>query len=770
MPRKSNNDENRDDAENKNSTSSNNNKKTNKTNDKTNDYLDEYINNNLGANKNKEKKSDSSSNKSEFNKLLFESIYPTPPNILSKYKKSNDKFDKYTSKKTFMPPSNTDDDNLPTNKLTDKSSEKYNTNTKHKNNKKNNSNNLKADSSIIISLLPYAKKYTTTKSKNMKEKEKEKERKISASPSSPIYQKKSKSSHYFNNDDDDDYESDMDIDDEDDQEDYCDDDDMDDDDYDDDEEDEEDDDDSYYDNDSDSDTNDNITVSSVGSSKSNKTDLSINTHIEIPEENKNKNIDNTVLYEQIKNIHKLYPKNDTIKKCISLCKSDIEKQKKNEEKYQQKQRKRNINMLMDLTYKDDTNTTLRYFKKLQVDKQKEILKELKNISNSYNTEKPYLVMLSDKEFDIPLNLKAIAYNKISQLEISEPGTDEYNRTKNWIDNFMRIPFNKYHPFPVSINTSTTNESEISDNKKTISKFISDSQNILDSVVYGMEDAKIQMMQLIGKLIVNPDAVGTAIGICGPPGVGKTSLIREGFSKILKRPFYMITLGGATDGSFLNGHSYTYVGSVWGRIVQILIECKCMNPIIYFGELDKVSSTPHGQEITGILTHLTDTSQNSQFHDKYFSEVDFDLSKATFIFDYNDEKLIDPILRDRLYKIHVKGYSINDKQIIASKFLLPKIYAEMKFNESDVIISNQIIAYIIENYCEKEEGVRNLKRAFEIIFKNLNLIRLDDHNEIKTFEKMFKLNNIRFPLTLTSEIISKFLAKPTNNTATHLMYV
>ena len=150
---------------------------------------------------------------------------------------------------------------------------------------------------------------------------------------------------------------------------------------------------------------------------------------------------------------------------------------------------------------------------------------------------------------------------------------------------------------------------------------------LDDAVYGLNDAKMQILQLIGQWIANPNAIGTAIAIKGPPGTGKTTLVKEGISKILNRPFAFLALGGATDSSYLEGHSYTYEGSSWGKIVDILITNKSMNPVIYFDELDKVSTTPKGEEITGILTHLTDTTQNTNFHDKYFSTIDFDISKA-----------------------------------------------------------------------------------------------------------------------------------------------
>ena len=131
--------------------------------------------------------------------------------------------------------------------------------------------------------------------------------------------------------------------------------------------------------------------------------------------------------------------------------------------------------------------------------------------------------------------------------------------------------------------------------------------------------------------------------------------------ILNRPFAFLALGGATDSSILEGHSYTYEGSTWGKIVDILVQCKSMNPVIYFDELDKISNTPKGEEIASILTHLTDTTQNNEFHDKYFSEIELDLSKCLFIFSYNDEEKVNPILKDRKYRISTKGYSVKEKK-------------------------------------------------------------------------------------------------------------
>jgi len=236
---------------------------------------------------------------------------------------------------------------------------------------------------------------------------------------------------------------------------------------------------------------------------------------------------------------------------------------------------------------------------------------------------------------------------------------------------------------------------------------------------------------------------------------------------LKRPFAFIALGGATDSSFLEGHGYTYEGSSWGKIVQILIECNCMNPVIYFDELDKISETPRGEEIVGILTHLTDTSQNSQFHDKYFSEINFDLSKCLFIFSYNDESKVNPILKDRMYRIKTKGYNGKEKNNIANNYLLPKIREQVKFNNGDIIIPDETISHIIETYCNKEDGVRNLKRCLEIVHTKLNLYRLMKP-DTNLFEGEMSLK-VEFPFTVTKNVIDKLIKRDTDNTVLWSLY-
>ena len=431
-----------------------------------------------------------------------------------------------------------------------------------------------------------------------------------------------------------------------------------------------------------------------------------------------------------------------VTECIKLCNQKMLVNKKKEQKKLQKEKDRNDRIFRRILRDKNTMNDFEFFEKMEISGQKKIIKELREINKVTRIEKPYRLTLL--EADIPVNFKGAAMKKIGTLRHMEPGSGEYYKIKNWVDTFMRIPFGKTKDLPI----------RIEDGVEQCHEFMANAQKTLDDAVYGLNDAKMQIMQMLGQLITNPKSVGTAIAIHGPPGTGKTSLVKEGISKILNRPFAFIALGGATDSSFLEGHGYTYEGSMWGKIVQILIDSKCMNPVIYFDELDKISETPKGEEIAGILTHLTDTTQNSQFHDKYFAEIDFDLSKCLFIFSYNDETKVNPILKDRMYRIQTKGYNQKQKTVISNSYLLPRIREQVKFTIEDITIPEATIHYIIDNYCMKEDGVRNLKRCLEIIYTKLNLYRLMKPGS-NLFEEEMSLKVV-FPFTVTKDIVDKLI--------------
>jgi len=460
-----------------------------------------------------------------------------------------------------------------------------------------------------------------------------------------------------------------------------------------------------------------------------------------------KKSDNDAL-NQLKLLLEKNPKDKSIKKCIDVYEKDLKAQKQKQEKREKKYKDRNMRIFRKIVKDKNTSNDFSFYEKLEISEQKKIIKELREINKITRIEKPYRMTLLESQ--IPVQFKAAAMKKVNSLRYMEPGSGEFYKIKNWVDTFMRIPFGKHEGLPISIE----------DGVEKCHDFMENAQKTLDAAVYGLNDAKMQIMQMLGQLLTNPKSIGTAIAIHGPPGTGKTSLVKEGISKILNRPFAFIALGGATDSSFLEGHGYTYEGSTWGKIVQILIDSKCMNPVIYFDELDKISDTPRGEEIAGILTHLTDTSQNSQFHDKYFAEINFDLSKCLFIFSYNDESKVNPILKDRMYRIKTKGYNQKEKTNISKSYLLPRICEQVRFTNSEIIIPDQTIHYIIDNHCNKEDGVRNLKRCLEIIHTKLNLYRLMKPGS-NLFEQDMSLK-VEFPFTITREIVDKLIKKESEN--------
>jgi ATP-dependent Lon protease len=299
------------------------------------------------------------------------------------------------------------------------------------------------------------------------------------------------------------------------------------------------------------------------------------------------------------------------------------------------------------------------------------------------------------------------------------------------------------------------------NIRTIENTMTDINNTLDESIYSHSHAKNQIMKIIGQWM-NGEQSGYCFGFEGSPGIGKTSLAKKGIANCLKdesgnsRPFTFIALGGSCNGSTLEGHGYTYVNSTWGRIVDILMESKCMNPIIYIDELDKVSKTENGKEIIGIFTHLIDQTQNDAFQDKYFSGIDIDLSKALFIFSYNDPEQIDKILLDRIHRVKFDNLSIDDKMVIVRKYILPEINKKMGF-ENIVEISDEMIEYIIDSYTV-EPGVRKLKELLFDLYGEINLHILRS-NIAEDFENNVKFENIDLPIKITKENIeNKYLTK------------
>ena len=392
-------------------------------------------------------------------------------------------------------------------------------------------------------------------------------------------------------------------------------------------------------------------------------------------------------------------------------------------------------------------SNMEFYHYLSKEKKESYLQKTKEIYEFNGSNKPLRFKIIESDMD--MKTKAIALENIDKMAEMDVSTGEYSKMDHWINGLMRIPFGKYNQIPIQP------EQSIEEKKN----YIQSTYKTLNKAIYGHKEAKTHILQVIGKWIRNPNSGGNVLAIQGPMGNGKTTLVKEGISKVLNRPFAFIALGGASDSAFFDGHCFTYEGSHWGRIIQILHDSKCMNPVIYFDELDKISETPKGDEIVHMLTHLTDPSQNSLFQDNYFPGINLDLSKALFIFSYNDESRVNKILKDRMYVIHTKGFNIEDKLKISREYLIPEIFNTFMFEQNEIIFTDDILKNIIQNYTQNEEGVRNLKRCIETIISKINIHVLSEGDK----DLSFQLENFNLPIELNRDHIEILLkSNQTNN--------
>jgi ATP-dependent Lon protease len=355
---------------------------------------------------------------------------------------------------------------------------------------------------------------------------------------------------------------------------------------------------------------------------------------------------------------------------------------------------------------------------------------IKTINNDYietNTKIDYKkIILSHK--NIPLIAKNYALEKIEEMKLSN---NDYYKQLIYIKTIINYPW-------------VYNNNDYLEDIKTYILSISDN---LMKLSYGHNAAKQYLLQIICKWLTSNNSNGYCFGFVGPPGIGKT-LLAKSISTALNIPFAEITLGGQNDGELLHGHSYTYSGSQPGIIIKKMIEMGSACGILYFDELDKTCSK-HGisNEITSILIHLTDPNMNKSFQDRFFQGIDFPIDKVIIIFSYNDPNLIDPILLDRLIQIEMSPFSIIDKINIVKQFIIPEILKSFNINHNWLVIEDDIIQYIIENYTN-EYGVRSIKRKIEQIYLSLNL------------DKYINIRNE--DIILTIDIIHKILGNNNNN--------
>ena len=277
--------------------------------------------------------------------------------------------------------------------------------------------------------------------------------------------------------------------------------------------------------------------------------------------------------------------------------------------------------------------------------------------------------------------------------LRDNGSEKY---VSWVVRLLCLPLGRLSPPPKR--------------SLSMSEQVAGAQKLLDSVIIGHSGAKKEILKLVCQDVMKPEASRSyALGFEGPPGVGKTRLVHDAVGPALCKPVITVSLGGATDSAFLLGQLYTYEGSKEGRLAAGLIEAGVMDPIFHFDELDKVSSTDRGQEITNTLIHLIDPTCNMALRDRYFHGVDIDFSRCTFLFTYNDASRVNPVLLDRIKRIRMDKPTSQECEDIVRAHVVPRLCQRYGVKYE---LGTDTVRELVRL---QSDGMRGVERSVEDVF-------------------------------------------------------
>ena len=404
-----------------------------------------------------------------------------------------------------------------------------------------------------------------------------------------------------------------------------------------------------------------------------------------------------------------------------------------------------------IEYKNNINNRIRQYTKSSIDK-REYEKYDKIETN----------LLKDSSLSMPLKYKIlssnlceynkkIVYEKYLTLQTMEPFESSHSKLSEWIEWAISIP-------------NVTKSLKITNKNIDRNRFLTELRTNLDNSLYGMAKAKEEIICSVNDYLTENNSKGHGMALVGSPGIGKTTIVRV-LAECLDLPFQQLSLGGVKDASFLTGHSYTYEGAKPGAIVEALRRMKYKNGIIFFDEFDKLADTEKGMEAANVLLHVTDPTQNSEFKDMFLSELKVDLSNIWFIYSMNNERSINPVLRDRIPIIKLPSYKESDKVDIFIKHLFPGALKKYNYTTDDIDIHRSTALHLIQ-HITAESGVRELKRTIESIVKKIHLLKtctLRD-NTLGGLDLSFDLGelvDVRKKICITTDIIDKFIAKKTD---------
>ena len=293
---------------------------------------------------------------------------------------------------------------------------------------------------------------------------------------------------------------------------------------------------------------------------------------------------------------------------------------------------------------------------------------------------------------MPKEVQKKCMSELSKLKNMSPMSAEATVVRNYLDWMIDVPWFKKDKIDIDLNKAL---------------------KVLDEDHYGLEKVKERIIEFLAVQKRMGKSKGPILCLIGPPGVGKTSLGKS-VARATNRQFVRMSLGGVRDEAEIRGHRRTYIGSLPGKIIQMMKKAGTINPLILFDEIDKVGNDYRGDPSSALLEAL-DPEQNTTFNDHYL-EVDYDLSDVMFVTTGNTLNILPPLL-DRMEVIRIPGYTEDEKINIADKFLLPKQIKENGIKQGELDVKDGTIKQIIRSYT-REAGVRNLEREISKISRKV----------------------------------------------------
>ena len=341
---------------------------------------------------------------------------------------------------------------------------------------------------------------------------------------------------------------------------------------------------------------------------------------------------------------------------------------------------------------------------------KTIQEELGGVSN----EAEFQIMKdrADK-MDWPEQARQQFDKELQRLQRMNPQVPDFGIQRNYLEFLLDLPWDNLSNQPIRL---------------------SKARRILDRDHFGLEKVKERLLEHLAVLKLKGDMRSPILCLHGPPGVGKTSLGKS-IAEALGRDYVRMSLGGLRDESEIRGHRKTYIGAMAGRILQLIKKAKSSNPVFVLDEIDKLSYGAQGDPSSALLEVL-DPEQNKTFYDNYL-EMGYDLSKVLFIATANNISSVQPALRDRMELIEVNGYTLEEKEQIGKKYLLPKQLSDHGMHKDSVKIAKPQMIDLIDKYT-REAGVRNLNRELGKVVRKAALAKA----EKKQFPTQISFSSIK----------------------------